>query len=69
MKCLYCDSKMEKSKTSYTINRKGYHLFLVEIPVYVCTKCKEKHFEEREVGYIQRLIRRLESDVRSLQAV
>jgi len=69
MKCLYCSSEMEKTKSSYTINRKDYHLFLEEVPVYVCTKCKEKLFEETEVEAIQRLIKHLESDVRQLQRV
>jgi len=57
MKCLYCNGKMEKTKSSY------------KIPAYVCTKCKEKLFEETEVEAIQKLIRHLESDVRQLQRV
>lgn len=69
MKCLYCSGKMKKAKSDYTINRKGYHLYLAEIPVYVCSKCKEKLFAEAEVRAIQSLIRHLETDVRQLQMV
>jgi len=69
MKCLYCGGEMEKTKSSYTINRRNYHLFLEEVPAYVCTKCKEKLFEETEVEAIQKLIRHLESNVRQLQRV
>jgi len=46
-----------------------YHLFLEEVPAYVCAKCKEKLFEETEVEAIQRLIKHLESDVHQLQRV
>ena len=46
-----------------------YHLFLEDIPVYICTKCKEELFEETEVEAIQKLIRHLKSDVRQFQRV
>lgn len=53
MNCLYCGGKMEKTKSSYTINRKDYHLFLGEVPAYVCTKCKERLFEEADgLGFL-----------------
>jgi len=67
MKCLYCEGEMKKAKVGYSINRKNYHLYLEEVPAYVCTKCKERLFEEDEVKVIQRLIKHLESDVRQLQ--
>lgn len=60
---------MKKAKVSYTIDRKDYHLYLEEVPAYVCIKCKEKFFEEDEAEAIQRLIRHLESDVHQLQMV
>lgn len=69
MRCLYCSGEMERTKEGYSINRKGYHLYLTEVPVYVCTKCKEKIYEESEIEVIQRLIKHLESDVHSLQVV
>jgi len=69
MKCLYCGGEMRKTKSNYTIDRKYYHLFLEEVPAYVCTKCKEKLFEEAEVEAIHRLIKHLESDVHQLQRV
>jgi len=67
MKCLYCGGEMKKAKVGYSINRKDYHLYLEEVPAYVCTKCKERLFKEDEVKMIQRLIKHLESDVRQLQ--
>lgn len=67
MKCIYCEGPMKKTKVGYSINRKDYHLYLEEIPAYVCVQCKERLFEEKEVSVIQKLIRHLESDVRQLQ--
>lgn len=69
MRCLYCDGVMKKAKVGYTINRKEYHLYLEEIPAYVCIKCQEKLFEEEEVRAIQKLIKHLETDVRQIQMV
>ncbi len=69
MNCFYCGGKMKKVKVGYSINRKNYHLYLEEIPAYVCVKCKEKLFEEDEVKVMQGLIKHLEADVRQLQMV
>lgn len=60
MKCLLCKGEMEKSQVTYTIDRKGYHLFLEKIPAYVCSQCGEKYFEEKEIDAIQNMIKALE---------
>jgi len=60
---------MEKATSSYSVDRKEYHLYLAEIPAYVCTQCKEKLFAEDEVKVIQKLIKHLESGIRELQMV
>ena len=59
MKCLLCNGEMEKTTVSYTIDRKGYHLFIEKIPAYVCSQCGERYFEEKEVGAIQNMIKAL----------
>jgi len=69
MKCLYCNGEMERSESSYTINRQDYHLFLQHIPVYICRQCGEKYFGEEEVEAIQNLIKSLESEVAKVRAV
>jgi len=60
MKCLFCNGTMEKSTVSYTIDRRGYHLFIEKIPAYICSQCREKHFEEKEVKAIQDMVKSLE---------
>ncbi|MEW6326525.1 MAG: YgiT-type zinc finger protein [Thermodesulfobacteriota bacterium] len=52
MKCLYCGGEMEKISSTYTVDRKGYHLFLGHIPAYVCSRCGEKYFGEEEIDAI-----------------
>lgn len=60
MRCLLCNGEMEKTTASYTVDRKGYHLFIEEIPAYVCSQCGERYFEERETEAIQNMIKALE---------
>jgi len=66
MRCLLCHGEMEKSTVSYTIDRKGYHLFVKEIPAYVCSQCGEKYFDEKEVEAIQNMIKALEEKMQDI---
>jgi YgiT-type zinc finger domain-containing protein len=66
MKCLLCKGEMEKATVSYTVDRKGYHLFIEKIPAYVCSRCGEKYFEEKEAGAIQNMIKALEEKLQDL---
>lgn len=66
MKCLFCNGEMEKTSVSYTVDRKGYHLFIEKIPGYVCSQCGEKHFEEKEVAAIQNMIKALEEKLKDV---
>jgi len=67
MKCLYCGGEMERSLSTYTVDRKGYHLFIKEIPAYVCTRCGEKYFDEEEVEAIQKLIQKVEVGIKEVR--
>jgi len=66
MKCLLCSGEMEKSTVSYTVDRKGYHLFIEKIPAYVCSQCGEKYFEEKEAKAIQNMIKALEEKLQDV---
>jgi len=63
MKCMYCGGEMQRTRSTYTIDRDGYHLFIKDVPAYVCSQCGEKHFQESEVADIQQLIRDLEKNL------
>lgn len=57
MECHYCKGIMKVGKTSYTINRKDYHLVIDNVPALICQQCGEPYFDEEEVGMIQSLIK------------
>jgi YgiT-type zinc finger domain-containing protein len=67
MRCMYCGGEMKRTRSTYTIDRDGYHLFIKDVPVYICTKCGEKHFEEDEVAAIQQLIRAVEEGIEKVR--
>jgi YgiT-type zinc finger domain-containing protein len=64
MKCLLCNGEMEKAMVSYTVDRKGYHLFIEKVPSYVCSQCGEKYFGEKEVDAIQDMLNAFEEKLR-----
>jgi len=66
MRCLLCKGEMEKSTVAYTVDRKGYHLFIERIPAYVCSQCGERYFEEKEVDAIQNMIKALEEKLNNV---
>jgi len=66
MKCLLCGGKMEKGTVAYTVDRKGYHLFIEKIPAHVCSQCGERYFEEKEVEALQDMIKVLEEKLQSV---
>lgn len=67
MECLYCQGEMEKAEVSYTVNHKDFHLLIRNIPAYVCTRCGEKYYEDREVEVIQNLIKNLEAEIEDIR--
>ena len=67
MKCMFCNGEMEKRNVPYSVDRKGYHLYIREVPAYVCSQCGENYFEEDEVGEIQDIIRSLEQHIEKLK--
>ncbi|TAN41519.1 MAG: YgiT-type zinc finger protein [Nitrospirae bacterium] len=68
MKCLQCNGEMEKGTVPYSVDRKGYHLYLRDIPAFVCSQCGEKYFPEDEVDAIQSVIKTLEQQIDKLKA-
>ena len=63
MKCLQCQGELQRSKATYTVNRKGYHIILDNVPAWVCSQCGEPLFDEKQVNAIQQIIRKMDADV------
>ena len=69
MGCLYCKGEMNKNKTTYSINRRGYHLLIEDVPAFVCKQCGEPYFGEEEVDAIQNLIQDIDRKTLSIQTM
>ena len=50
MECIHCHGTLERGHTSYTANRKGYHLIIDHVPGWICKQCGETLFDEETVG-------------------
>jgi YgiT-type zinc finger domain-containing protein len=69
MKCNYCQGKVKKGKTTYTIHRQGYHFIMYNVAAWICEQCGEPLFEEKEVESIQNLIKTLDSKTREISKI
>ena len=63
MRCWQCQGELKRGKTTYTVNRRGYHLVIDDVPAWICAQCGEPLFEEKQVDAIQSLIRKMDADV------
>jgi len=69
MKCYFCGGEMKKGKTTYTINKKGYHLLIDEVPAWICEQCGEPYFEGNIVDAIQKLVGEIDVRVENMREV
>ena len=66
MECSHGKSDLEPGRTTYTVDRHGYHLRLDDIPAWICQQCGRPVFEERVVEAIQFLLMRLDESMEQL---
>jgi len=59
MNCPHCQGELRAGKTSYTINRHGYHLIIDDVRALVCEQCQVPLFTETAVRLVQQMIRTL----------
>ena len=69
MQCSSCKGTLEIGRTSYTVNRHGYHLIIDDMPAYICTQCNEALFTEEAVSLVQDMIRTLDLQRSELNAI
>jgi len=60
---------MKKGKTTYTINKKGYHLLIDEVTAWICEQCGEPYFEGNVVDAIQKIVGELDMRVENVREV
>ena len=64
-----CEGEMEKRNVPYTVDRQGYHIYLKEIPAFVCKRCGEIFYEEEEVRAIENMIKTFEQELKKVKGV
>jgi len=69
LKCCFCgDGEIKNSKTTYALNKMGYHIS-IDVPALICTNCNEIYFEDETVDLIQNKLKNLESRINKLGEV
>jgi YgiT-type zinc finger domain-containing protein len=66
MECIHCHGTLERGRTSYTANRKGYHLIIDHVPAWICKQCGEVLFDEDTVEAIQAMLREVDKQAEAL---
>lgn len=69
MECLHCHGALKVGQASYTVNRKGYHLIIDDVPAFICEQCAEPLFTEAAVRLVQQMIRTLDTRREELSAI
>jgi YgiT-type zinc finger domain-containing protein len=67
MECHFCGGEMNKGKTTYTLNRSGYHLLIDDVPAWISGQCNEVYFKENTVDIIQEIIKKLDTQVNKIR--
>ncbi|MBI5197120.1 MAG: YgiT-type zinc finger protein [Nitrospirae bacterium] len=67
MKCMFRGGEMEQKTVPYSVDRKGYPLYIREVPAYVCSRFGEQSFDETEVEEIQVIVKTLEQRIEELR--
>jgi YgiT-type zinc finger domain-containing protein len=69
MECPHCRGTLKVGKTSYTVNRNGYHLIIDDVPALICEQCQEPMFTEDAVRLVQQMVRALDARRKELSAI
>lgn len=69
MQCPHCHGTLRPGKTSYTVNRNGYHLIIDDVPVLICDQCHEPLFTEEAVDLVQQMIKTLDIQRKELERI
>jgi YgiT-type zinc finger domain-containing protein len=57
MQCPHCEGNMVAGRTTYAVNRNGYHLIIDDVPILLCTHCQKQLFTEEAIHLVQNMVR------------
>lgn len=63
MECYVCKGDLKPGRTTYTVNRAGYHLLVDDVPAWICQQCGEPAFEEKAVETLQGLLTTIDEGI------
>lgn len=66
MICMHCSGTLRRSTAPLRIDRRRYHLAFNAVPSWICGKCGERYFDEREVDAVQGAIQSLDEQTRRI---
>jgi len=69
MECFHCQGNLVRKTVSYSVNRKGYHLIVDDVPAWVCEQCEEPLFDEKTVEGIQKALLEIDHQLEKLPAL
>jgi YgiT-type zinc finger domain-containing protein len=69
VKCPHCQGSLTPGKTSYTVNRRGYHLIIDDVSAVICNQCQEPLFTEEAVTFVQEMVRALDAQRKQLDRI
>ena len=66
---MYCKGTMEKKTAPFSVDRNGYYVHWHTLPTWVCVQRGEAYFEKEETDKIQRVLRAIDLEMKSLAKV
>lgn len=61
-----CGGALLEGKSTYRASGDDYSLILENIPAYKCTRCDKVLFDEEVVARVQKMVNRVDRDVREI---
>ena len=66
MICMHCSGTLRRSTARLRIDRHRYHLAFNAVPSWICGKCGERYFDERDLDVVQGVIQSLDEQTRRI---
>lgn len=67
MKCVFCGGKLEEKGVIFIYEEDDKHLFVENVPTYVCTKCGEKTYSPKVTDQLLKFARHEFQPVRTIE--
>ena len=59
MECFMCKGELQEKKVTYIVDLENTIIIIKDVPAKVCTKCKEKYFDDKTTENIEKIVNEL----------